>query len=44
MGKRSHPRQGSMGFYPRKRARSVVPHVKAWADDESGSPKLQGFA
>lgn len=44
MGKRSHPRQGSMGFYPRQRARSVVPHVKAWADDESGQPKLQGFA
>ncbi len=44
MGKRSHPRQGSMGFYPRQRARSVVPHVKAWADDHSGSPKLQGFA
>ena len=44
MGKRSHPRQGSMGFYPRKRARSNVPHVKAWAPDSSGSPKLQGFA
>lgn len=40
---RSHPRQGSMGFYPRKRARSVVPHVKAWAED-AGTPKLQGFA
>ncbi|MEK6986335.1 MAG: 50S ribosomal protein L3 [Candidatus Thermoplasmatota archaeon] len=45
MGKRSHPRQGSMGFYPRQRARSVVPHVKAWADDATSStPKLQGFA
>lgn len=44
MGKRSHPRQGSMGFYPRQRARSVVPHVKSWADDHSGAPKLQGFA
>ncbi|MFO1535490.1 MAG: 50S ribosomal protein L3, partial [Thermoplasmatota archaeon] len=44
MGKRSHPRQGSMGFYPRKRARSNVPHVKAWASDEGGQPKLQGFA
>lgn len=44
MGKRSHPRQGSMGFYPRKRARSNVPHVKSWADDTSGQPKLQGFA
>jgi large subunit ribosomal protein L3 len=44
MGKRSHPRQGSMGFYPRKRARSNVPHQKSWADDTSGQPKLQGFA
>jgi large subunit ribosomal protein L3 len=33
-----------MGFYPRKRARSNVPHVKAWADDAGGQPKLQGFA
>jgi len=32
-----------MGFYPRKRARSTVPHVKAWAED-AGTPKLQGFA
>lgn len=43
MGKRSHPRQGSMGFYPRVRARSVVPHIHAWATD-AGTPKLQGFA
>lgn len=43
MGKRSHPRQGSMGFYPRIRARSVVPHIHAWAADTS-QPKLQGFA
>jgi large subunit ribosomal protein L3 len=33
-----------MGFYPRKRARSNVPHVKAWAHDTGGQPKLQGFA
>ena len=32
-----------MGFYPRKRARSIVPHTKSWADDGS-TPKLQGFA
>lgn len=43
MGKRSHPRQGSMGFYPRIRARSVVPHIHAWAAD-AAQPKLQGFA
>lgn len=44
MGKRSHPRQGSMGFYPRQRARSIVPHVKSWPAAEAGQPKLQGFA
>ena len=44
MAKRHHPRQGSMGFYPRKRARSVIPHIKAWANAEGGQPKLQGFA
>jgi large subunit ribosomal protein L3 len=33
-----------MGFYPRQRARSVIPHVKAWANDHAGTPKLQGFA
>jgi len=38
-----HPRRGSMGYSPRKRARSGIPHVKAWADDGS-NPKLQGFA
>lgn len=43
MGKRSHPRQGSMGFYPRIRARSVVPHIHSWAADAT-TPKLQGFA
>lgn len=43
MANTHNPRRGSMGFYPRKRARSVVPHTKAWAVDGS-SPKLQGFA
>ncbi len=43
MAKTHNPRRGSMGFYPRKRARSVVPHTKAWAVDGS-TPKLQGFA
>ncbi len=43
MGSKHHPRRGSMGFYPRKRARSVVPHTKSWAADGS-EPKLQGFA
>ena len=43
MSKPHHSRRGSMGFSPRKRARSVVPHIKAWPDFD-GSPKLQGFA
>jgi large subunit ribosomal protein L3 len=43
MGKIHNPRRGSMGFYPRKRSRSVVPHTKAWAEDGS-TPKLQAFA
>ncbi len=43
MASNHHPRRGSMGFYPRKRARSQVPHTHAWAEDE-GQPKLQGFA
>ncbi len=43
MASNHHPRRGSMGFYPRKRARNIVPHVRSWADD-GGQPKLQGFA
>ncbi len=43
MAKIHNPRRGSMGFYPRKRARSVVPHTHAWAQDQ-GEPHLQGFA
>jgi len=38
-----HSRRGSMGYSPRKRARSEVPHIKSWPDID-GSPKLQGFA
>jgi large subunit ribosomal protein L3 len=44
MASNHHPRRGSMGFYPRKRARSRIPHVKSWAADEGGEPRLQGFA
>jgi large subunit ribosomal protein L3 len=43
MGNKHNPRRGSMGFYPRKRARSQIPHVGSWAGD-AGEPKLQGFA
>lgn len=44
MSKASRPRRGSMGFYPRKRARSQVPHVKSWPADQGKEPRLQGFA
>jgi len=43
MGKKHNPRRGSMGFAPRVRARSRIPHTKSWAQDGS-EPKLQGFA
>ena len=43
MGTPHHPRRGSLGYSPRKRARSEVPHVKAWAADGS-KPRIQGFA
>ena len=32
-----------MGFSPRKKARSEVPHIKAWPELD-GAPRLQGFA
>lgn len=38
-----HSRRGSMGYSPRKKARSEVPHIKAWPELE-GAPRLQGFA
>lgn len=43
MAKTHNPRRGSMGFYPRKRARSQVPHVRSWPQAD-GEPRLQGFA
>ncbi|MEM3798529.1 MAG: 50S ribosomal protein L3 [Thermoprotei archaeon] len=39
--KLSAPRHGSLGFRPRKRARSIRPHIRSWP--KSGSPKLFGF-
>ncbi len=32
-----------MAYYPRKRARSVVPHIRTWPEIEDG-PRIQGFA
>ncbi|MEK6852108.1 MAG: 50S ribosomal protein L3 [Candidatus Thermoplasmatota archaeon] len=43
MPKEGRPRHGSMGFSPRKRAESEVPHFSSWPDIPEG-PKLQAFA
>ncbi len=43
MPKEHRPRHGSMGFSPRKRSDSEVPHFASWPEIEVG-PKLQGFA
>lgn len=45
MPSKHHPRRGSMGYSPRKRATSPVPRIRTWPDagaDEE--PRLQGFA
>ncbi len=43
MPKPHRPKKGSMGYSPRKRARSEVPHIKSWPDGDK-KPKVQGFA
>lgn len=43
MPKEHRPRHGSMGFSPRKRSESWVPHFSSWPDRD-GAPKVQGFA
>jgi len=43
MPKEHRPRHGSMGFSPRKRATSPIPHFSSWPELREG-PKLQGFA
>src|SRR5438445_5312608 len=43
MPKKHRPRHGSMGFSPRKRSESPIPHFSSWPDID-GAPKLQGFA
>ena len=43
MPKEHRPRHGSMGFSPRKRSESPLPHFSSWPDID-GAPKLQGFA
>jgi len=43
MPKEHRPRRGSMGFSPRKRSESPIPHFSSWPDID-GTPKVQGFA
>jgi len=43
MTKEGRPRHGSMGFSPRKRAESLVPHFSSWPETADG-PRLQSFA
>lgn len=38
-----HSRRGSTGYYPRKRAKSVVGRIRAWPELD-GNPKIQAFA
>jgi large subunit ribosomal protein L3 len=42
MPERHHPRRGSMGFSPRKRAKAETPHIKSWPEGND-KPKIQGF-
>ena len=42
MPERHHPRRGSMGFSPRKRAKKQTPHIKSWSNGNN-KPKIQGF-
>ncbi len=43
MPDRHHPKRGSKGYSPRKRAKSEIPRFKSWPERE-GEPKIQGFA
>ncbi len=44
MGLKIHrPRRGSMAFYPRKRAASLVARFRTWPDPRLGRPMLLGF-
>jgi len=37
-----HPKRGSHGYSPRKRARAETPHIKSWPEGND-KPKIQGF-
>jgi len=43
MAQHHKPKRGSLGYSPRKRARSIVPTIKAWPEDGQ-EVRLQGFA
>ncbi len=42
MADKHHPRRGSMGYSPRKRAPSMTPKIRSWPEITEG-PKVQGF-
>jgi len=43
MGRRAHhPRRGSLGYSPRKRAARVVPRVRSWVKEDK--VRMQGFS
>ena len=42
MPNKHHPRRGSMGYSPRKRAKAETPHIKSWPEG-GDKPKIQGF-
>ncbi|MEM4576794.1 MAG: 50S ribosomal protein L3 [Candidatus Nezhaarchaeales archaeon] len=45
MGRGVHaPRRGSLGFYPRVRARRIVARIRRWPKVEVERPQLLGFA
>ena len=44
MGKRHHPRRGSMAYGPRKRAGRHFGHVNSWPTSDASEVRIQGFA
>ncbi|MEW5761565.1 MAG: 50S ribosomal protein L3, partial [Candidatus Thermoplasmatota archaeon] len=44
MGKKHHPRRGSLAYSPRKRARRETPKVSSWPEINEPNPRIQGFA
>src|SRR5674536_400948 len=42
MTKRHRPRRGSLAYSPRKRAKSEIPRIRSWPQQDE--PQVQGFA